>query len=318
MADEVSLKDTVLTPKTEFPMKAGLATREKETLERWKSKDLYAAIRRKRDGSEKFILHDGPPYANGNTHTGTGMNKILKDIVVKFKTMQGFDSPYIPGWDCHGLPIEHKVLEEIGGVKPEDMTALDVRQKCLEMAEKYIDLQREQFKRAMVLGRWDKPYLTIDPSYEVGVLECFKELFEQNYIRRALKPVHWSWAARSALAEAELEYKDCKDPSIYVRFPIAVGDVLKEAAGDRKLSLVIWTTTPWTLLANVAVAAAPEAEYVLYGVGDEALLMARQLAPKVFELSGITEFEELAKCKGTELLGVAYEHPAARRRGLVI
>ena len=313
MADEVALKDTVLTPKTDFPMKANLTTREKETLARWYEKDLYGEIRRKREGAEKFILHDGPPYANGNTHTGTGMNKILKDLVVKFRTMRGFDSPYIPGWDCHGLPIENKVLEELGGMKPEDLTALDVRKRCFEMAEKYIDLQREQFKRVFVLGRWDKPYLTIDPQYEVGVLECFKELFEMGYIHRALRPVHWSWAARSALAEAELEYKDRKDPSIYVRFPITVGDELKKAAGDRKLSLVIWTTTPWTLLANTAVAVSAEAEYTLYGVGDEALLMATQLGPKALELAGITEFESLITIKGKDLMGVAYEHPFIKR-----
>ncbi|NUQ33696.1 MAG: isoleucine--tRNA ligase [Planctomycetaceae bacterium] len=313
MSDSVSLKETVLTPKTDFPMKADLASREPQTLARWEEKGLYDAIRKARSGGEKFILHDGPPYANGNTHTGSGMNKILKDIVVKLRTMQGFDSPYIPGWDCHGLPIENKVLEELGGKIPEGMSALDVRKRCLDTANKYIDIQRQQFKRAMVLGRWEKPYLTIDPVYEAATLECFKDLYAKGYIKRARKSVHWSWAAQSALAEAELEYEDRKDASIYVRFPIAVGDEIKKAAGKRKPYIVIWTTTPWTLIANVACAVSAEADYTLYGVGNEALLMAAQLGPTVFGLAGKKEFEPLLTIKGKDLLGVAYEHPFLKR-----
>ncbi|MCA8938911.1 MAG: class I tRNA ligase family protein, partial [Planctomycetes bacterium] len=218
------LKESVLTPKTDFPMKADLTSREVQTLERWYSaqpdgsKDLYEAIQKRRSDAPLYVLHDGPPYANGDAHTGTGMNKILKDTVVKYQTMLGNRSPYIPGWDCHGLPIEHKVLEELGGKKPEDMSALEVRERCLAFAHSFIDRQREQFKRTMTLGRWEEPYLTINPIYEGAVLDCFADLMRQGYVSRSRKPVHWSWAARSALAEAELEYEEREDPSIYVKF----------------------------------------------------------------------------------------------------
>jgi len=336
------LKESVLTPRTDFPMKASLTEREPETLKRWEERGLYRAIRERAQernasgqGRGLFVLHDGPPYANGDAHTGTGMNKILKDFVVKFRTLQGFDAPYIPGWDCHGLPIEHKVLEELGGQKPADMTALEVRAKCKAFAEKFIDTQRAQFKRTLTLGRWEKPYLTINPEYEGGVLDCFADLMERGLITRAKKPVHWSWAAQSALAEAELEYEDRKDPSIYVKFRAHLdydaanddtwrfGDLpqtffdkfaggrgdaglddasavnlrkqaaqtrlakLRELCGRAKLYFVIWTTTPWTLPANLAIAVSRAAEYGLYQVGEEYWVMACDLAPGVLEKAGM-------------------------------
>ncbi len=374
-----NLKDTVLTPKTDFPMKADLIKRERETLERWYARDLYGEIRKRANQKRAegaplplFVLHDGPPYANGDAHTGTGMNKILKDMVVKYRTLLGFDAPYIPGWDCHGLPIEHKVLEELGGRKPEDMTALEVRQKCRAFAESFIDRQREQFKRTLTLGRWEKPYLTIDPVYEGGVLDCFADLVERGLITRSLKPVHWSWAAQSALAEAELEYEDRTDPSIYVKFGVdgdrsswnhvahaykvvgpshnhvyghfidkwttdeekgqlnecweqyrdgmdqeAVSRILSECANRLLLAvqsvakypmLLIWTTTPWTLPANQAVAVSPSAEYGVYQVGEEAWIMAVELAPAIFEKAGNKPREPKLVLKGDELTALTYRH----------
>jgi len=362
------LKGTVLTPKTDFSMKAGLINREPEIISRWYAEQpdgapgLYESIRAKRKGAKKFILHDGPPYANGDAHTGTGMNKILKDFVVKFRTMQGFDAPYIPGWDCHGLPIEHKVIEKLGGRKPEGMTSLQVRQQCLEFARGYIDRQREQFKRTLTLGRWEEPYLTINPVYEGGVLDCFADLLERGLISRSRKPVHWSWAAQSALAEAELEYENRKDPSIYVKFealteydeegddtwrfgnmresffeefwPSGKGDphgdegqqiaarkaaaanrleVLKTKAAGKSIHFVIWTTTPWTLPANLAIAIAPNATYGMYEVNGEVWILACDLAAEVLNKAGI-EFEgddpkPLAIYHGGDLLGMRYAQP---------
>lgn len=362
------LKNTVLTPKTDFSMKAGLINREPEIISRWYAEQpdgergLYESIRAKRRGAKKFILHDGPPYANGDAHTGTGMNKILKDFVVKFRTMQGFDAPYIPGWDCHGLPIEHKVLEKLGGQKPKDMTPLQVRAQCLDFAKGFIDTQREQFKRTLTLGRWEEPYLTINPIYEGGVLDCFADLLDKGLISRSRKPVHWSWAAQSALAEAELEYENRKDPSIYVKFEVLAeydaegdetwrfGDLpesffhefhpsgkgdphgdegeqilarkasaenrlnqLKAKAGGKPMHFVIWTTTPWTLPANLAIALAPRANYGLYEVGDEVWILACELAAEVLGKAGV-EFEgddpkPLAIYRGGDLLGMRYAQP---------
>ncbi len=317
-------KSTVLLPKTEFPMKAGLQQVEPAMQAHWDSSGLYARIRKARAGAPAWVLHDGPPYANGDAHTGTGMNKILKDTVVKFRTMQGFDCPYVPGWDCHGLPIEHKMLAEMGGKLPEGTTALELREKCLEYATKWIDIQRRQFKSAGVLGRWDNPYLTTNPSYEASVLRVFRELVRRGFMTRALRPVHWSWAAQSALAEAELEYEDRTDPSVYVRFPLSsCGKDCKfrelvEARADSEqvwasLALLIWTTTPWTLPANVAVAAAEKAEYVLASYTRngkrEHLVMAQALLSKVAEKAKLQDVQVLETFPGETLRGVGYSHP---------
>ncbi len=338
---ELNLKDTILTPRTDFPMKANLTQREKESLERWYqsqpdgSDSLYQAIRNHCKGRPHFILHDGPPYANGDAHTGTGMNKILKDFVVRYKTMQGFDVPYIPGWDCHGLPIEHKVIEKLGGQKPEDMSALEVRKRCREFAEEYIDRQREQFKRTLTLGRWEKPYLTLDPIYEGGVLDCYSSLMEKGYVVRNRKPVHWSWAARSALAEAELEYEERTDPSIYVKFQADHSfeqsrlEVIPEAAPllellaqnqsqSSNLHFVIWTTTPWTLPANLAIACKPDALYGFYQVEDQIWVLAEALAERFFGLlqpdqeaseQALQLPHKICSLQGKELVGTfTYSH----------
>ncbi|GIK51093.1 MAG: isoleucine--tRNA ligase [Planctomycetota bacterium] len=325
MTDEKNrYKQTVLLPRTDFPMKADLATREPARRKKWEEMKLYDLIRAARKGAKPWVLHDGPPYANGDAHTGTGMNKILKDIVVKFRTMQGFDSPYVPGWDCHGLPIEHKVLADLGGVKPPNMTVLELRQRCLDYAHGFIDKQRNQFKSTGTLGRWERPYLTIDPAYEANVLQVFASLHERGYITRAKRPVHWSWAAQSALAEAELEYEDRQDPSVYVRFPVSTcGKECKfreivEARPDREeiwgtLALLIWTTTPWTLPANVAVAASQGAEYVLVRYERdgkrEHMVLAQALLSRVAEKAKLQNVNVLEVFSGADLKGVGYSHP---------
>jgi isoleucyl-tRNA synthetase len=236
-------KETLNLPKTDFPMKANLATREPEMLKKWGDAGLYEQIQAARADAELFVLHDGPPFANGDVHMGTALNKILKDLVVKSKTMAGFRAPYVPGWDCHGLPIEYKVVKESRGLSP-----LEVRQKSEAFARKFVDIQREQFKRLGVFGDWEHPYLTLDPAYEAEILRAFAIFVEKGLVYESMKPVFWSTGAQTALAEAEVEYQDREDTAVYVKFPIASGDL----AG--KASIVIWTTTPWTLPANLAIA----------------------------------------------------------------
>lgn len=301
-------KETVQLPQTDFPMKAGLQEREPALQKEWAEQDLYGQIREARKGAKPWVLHDGPPYANGDAHTGTGMNKILKDMVVKFRTMQGYDSPYVPGWDCHGLPIEHNVLKEMGGKLPEGTTALQLREKCLEYATRWIDTQRKQFQSTGTLGRWDVPYLTTNPSYEANVLTVFRDLFSKGYITRAQRSVHWSWAAQSALAEAELEYEDREDTSIYLRM-LAQGLV----AGVDDVALLIWTTTPWTMPANLAIAAAKNAEYALVEYTrdgkTERMILAEELRESVATKAGLTDVKVLKLLPGADLAGVNYTHP---------
>ncbi len=245
-------KDTLNLPKTDFPMKASLTTREPEMLKRWEADGLYHQIQKSREGAELFVLHDGPPFANGDVHMGTALNKILKDLVVKSKTMAGFRAPYLPGWDCHGLPIEYKVVKESRGLSP-----LEVRKRSEAFARKFIDIQREQFKRLGVFGEWENPYLTLNPGYEAEILRAFAIFVEKGLVYESLKPVFWSNGAQTALAEAEVEYQDREDTAVYVKFPIVSG----EFAG--KASIAIWTTTPWTLPANLAIAVHPKELYVM-------------------------------------------------------
>jgi isoleucyl-tRNA synthetase len=245
-------KETLNLPKTDFPMKANLATREPEMLKKWQEAGLYEQIQTARADAELFVLHDGPPFANGDVHMGTALNKILKDLVVKSKTMAGFRAPYVPGWDCHGLPIEYKVVKESRGLSP-----LEVRQKSEAFARKFVDIQREQFKRLGVFGDWEHPYLTLDPAYEAEILRAFAVFVEKGLVYESMKPVFWSTGAQTALAEAEVEYQDRQDTAVYVKFPVASG----ELAG--KASIVIWTTTPWTLPANLAIALHPKELYVM-------------------------------------------------------
>jgi len=258
-------KNTLNLPRTGFPMKADLVTREPERLKQWEASGLYAKIQAARAGAEKFVLHDGPPFANGDVHVGTALNKILKDIIVKYKTLRGFSAPYIPGWDCHGLPIEFKVSQEmrkraadVSSAGPADSSAGKMRQHrgppgLRSLRRKYIDLQRTQFKRLGVLGDWDNPYLTLNKEYEADELRLFADIVAQGFVYRGKKPVYWSIPCRTALAEAEVEYQDHVSPSVYVKFPVV---------GQPNTFVLIWTTTPWTLPANLAVAYNSTFQYV--------------------------------------------------------
>ena len=304
----MNYKDTLNLPKTDFPMKAGLTTREPEMLSHWTSIGLYEQIQEARKDAPAFVLHDGPPFANGDVHMGTAMNKILKDFIVKSKAMSGFRAPYVPGWDCHGLPIEFKVVKE-----SRDLAPVEIRQKSEEYARKYVDIQRGQFQRLGILGDWQNPYLTLDPAYEADVMRSFATFVEKGLVYQAKKPVLWSTGAQTALAEAEVEYMDRTDPAIYVKFPIVSGDL----AG--KASLVIWTTTPWTLPANVAIAVHARQEYVLSETeSGESLIIARPLLEAFQQETNIVFTREVSVVSGTELVGSEAQHPFLDRTSKVI
>src|SRR6202045_679910 len=245
-------KDTLNLPRTDFPMKANLAAREPEILQAWDETRLYEQIQKARQDRQLFVLHDGPPFANGDVHMGTALNKILKDFVVKSQTMLGKRAPYVPGWDCHGLPIEYKVVKESRGLSP-----LEVRKKSEAFARKFINIQREQFKRLGVFGDWENPYLTMDPKYEAEILRAFAVFVEKGLVYQSKKPVFWSTGAQTALAEAEVEHRERTDPSIYIGFPIKSGPLAGQA------SIAIWTTTPWTIPANLAITVHPNYRYVV-------------------------------------------------------
>ena len=309
----MNYQDTLNLPKTSFSMKADLAQKEPKLLAAWDQEKLYDAIRQKSKGKKTFTLHDGPPYANGNIHIGHALNKILKDIIVKVKTMQGFDSFYLPGWDCHGLPIEHQLLKELKTHKSK-VERLSFRQQAHAYALKYVDLQREQFKRLGVFGEWDRPYLTLSPSYEHWILRSLAELNKKGYIYRGLKPVNWCASCETALAEAEVEYEDHVSPSVYVRFRVNDPGTFKKEIGTKDLFLLVWTTTPWTLLANVAVAVHPNYSYLWADVGDQVLIVEKTLAPQVLAKGGKGHFKVLKECKGAELTALGYQHPFGLRK----
>ena len=325
-------KSTLNLPKTTFPMKAELPKREPEFLARWQTQDLYGNIRKARAGAKRFILHDGPPYANGDIHIGHALNKILKDIIVRYKTMRGFDAPYVPGWDCHGMPIEHQLFKELKLTK-QQITQTDFRQKARAYAQKYVDIQREQFKRLGVLGDWDHPYLTMAPAYEWTILRIFRELVQAGYIYRGKKPVYWCASCETALAEAEVEYADRQDASIYVKFQVpqdSVQRVVENLGGfgsppplidaRRRFYFVIWTTTPWTLPANVAIALHPNKEYRVIEVGaNEAWIVAADQLEHVLAVAGIHSSKGAARGKFGELFnGVTYTRPFNAEPGRVV
>jgi isoleucyl-tRNA synthetase len=306
-------KDTLNLPKTDFPMKAGLVTREPEMLAKWESAGLYEKILDARKDAPLFVLHDGPPFANGDVHMGTALNKILKDIIVKSKTMAGFRAPFVPGWDCHGLPIEFKVVKESRGLGP-----LEVRQKSEAYARKYIDIQRRQFKRLGVFGDWEHPYLTLDPGYEAEIIRAFGKFVEKGLVYQSKKPVYWSTGAQTALAEAEVEYADRTDQAIFVKFPIVSG----ELAG--KASMVIWTTTPWTLPANVAIALHPRHDYVVGQFrapgsnNSEQFIIANALVPVFTQATGYVLEVQGRSFRGEALAGIEAQHPFLDRKAKVI
>jgi isoleucyl-tRNA synthetase len=313
-------KDTLNLPLTRFDMKANLAVREPQLQARWASQGLYGLVRQARRDRPRKALHDGPPYANGEIHMGTLLNKVLKDIVVRSLTMAGFDSPYVPGWDCHGLPIEHKVVKDLGS-KAAGISRAQIRSLCQTEAMKWVEVQRSQFMRLGILGQWDHPYLTLDPRYEAGILDVLADLVEGGYVGRQQKPIHWCLSDRTALAEAELEYHDEQTPSIYVNFPMVSGVPARwlEAGSTGPWHAMIWTTTPWTLPANLAIAVHPEVTYagVRYtqpATGQRvATILAADLVAKVMGLAGITDFAEVGRCRGTELEHSQYRHPFVDR-----
>ena len=297
-------KNSLNLPRTDFSMKADLVTREPARLKQWDG--LYERVQAQRAGAERFVLHDGPPFANGDVHIGTALNKILKDIIIKYKTLRGFNAPYIPGWDCHGLPIEFKVSQEMRKAGNIASDAASIRTACEAYARKYIDLQRVQFKRLGVLGDWDHPYLTLNKEYEAEELRLFADIVEQGFVYRGKKPVYWSIPCRTALAEAEVEYKDHVSQSVYVKFPVI---------GQPGVSIVIWTTTPWTLPANLAVAFNSTFPYSLVEVGAEQFIVSTALLPVVAEKCGWGEHRVLRSLDGGHLKQMQYQHPFCNRTG---
>jgi isoleucyl-tRNA synthetase len=313
-------KDTVNLPRTDFPMKANLPTSEPETLARWLGMDLYAKIRQARAGAPKFVLHDGPPYANGNIHLGTALNKILKDFVVKSKSMAGFDAPFVVGYDCHGLPIELRVDRELGARK-RDMTTAEFCRACRAYAERFIGAMTAQFQRLGVLGTWDKPYLTMDFRYQAAIARAFGRFVDQQLVYKGKKPVHWCIHCRTALAEAEVEYENHVSPSIYVEFPLAPDSAAElgarvPALAGRNVAVLIWTTTPWTIPSNLAIAFHPEFDYAAYEVEGKSVIVAEALAEKVAAAVGRPFGPPVAKMKGAELERIRFQHPLYARPSL--
>jgi isoleucyl-tRNA synthetase len=336
LTDVADYKDTLNLPKTGFPMRANLANREPETIRHWQEMDLYHALRTVCAGREKYILHDGPPYANGEIHIGHVVNKVLKDIIVKSKTLSGFDAPYIPGWDCHGLPIELNVEKKVGkaGVK---VTPQEFRKACRDYAAKQVDGQRTDFQRLGVMGDWDNPYLTMDFKFEADIVRALGKIIANGHLHKGSKPVHWCTDCGSALAEAEVEYEDKTSPAIDVRFTVPdeaaflaqcrhpEGHRLNES-GEGPISVVIWTTTPWTLPANQAVALNPELDYALVQVEGEQdshqhkerLLLSEALMKDAMARYDIEHYRVVAYCQGKDLEGIMLQHPFYKREVPII
>jgi isoleucyl-tRNA synthetase len=310
----MELKDSLNLPKTAFPMKANLPQNEPKMLERWEQMGIYERIREARKGRPQYILHDGPPYTSGPIHMGTALNKCLKDFIVKSKTMSGFDAPYVPGWDCHGLPIEIKVDKELGGKKLQ-MKASDVRAACRKYAQKFLDLQRTQFKRIGVFGRFDRPYATMNPQYESVVLETFFGFYEHDFVYKGLRAVYWCMHDETALAEAEVEYENHTSPTIWVKYAL-IDDPAKidEALAGKKVSTIIWTTTPWTIPASMAVAFHPDEEYVALESGGEVYIVATKLAKDVAEKCQLADPKELAHFPGRKMERLNFQHPFLDRK----
>ena len=314
-------KTTLNLPSTSFPMKANLSRREPEQIRAWEESGLYAKIRAASRGRTRFVLHDGPPYANGHIHIGTALNKILKDIIVRSRQMAGFDAPYVPGWDCHGLPIEHNVDKELAKNKrrKEDLSRAEIRRMCREYAERFIDIQRDEFKRLGVMGEWENPYLTMNYEYEAIIARECGRFALSGTLFRGKKPIHWCNSCRTALAEAEIEYGDEGSPSIYVAFPVIGGlDDVAPALANRDVSLVIWTTTPWTLPANLAIALHPDFEYVAVEAGDKVLILARALMSDCMARFGRGEFRVLADIAPAAMENKRARHPLHDRESLVV
>jgi isoleucyl-tRNA synthetase len=305
---------TLNLPKTGFPMRGNLPQREPEIMQFWDDIDIYRKVQQKNSGKPKFILHDGPPYANGHIHLGHTLNKVLKDIVVKFHSMAGYDAPYVPGWDTHGLPIEQQAIKNLG-INRHAVDAVEFRQKCKDYAMKFVDIQREEFKRLGVRGDWEHPYLTLMPHFEARQIGVFGEMAKRGYIYKGLKPVYWCATCETALAEAEVEYADKKSPSIYVKFPVRDG---KGVLPEDNTYVVIWTTTPWTLIANLAITLHPEFDYILVESEGQKLLIAKELQEAFRRETGLPGGRVLGEYKGSDLEGVICGHPFIERESVLI
>lgn len=316
--DKKDYGSTLNLPKTKFKMKANLPQKEPEILKYWENEKIYE---KSLEGKElEFILHDGPPYANGDIHIGHALNKILKDIILKYKRLRGYKAPYVPGWDTHGLPIELQVTKKLGS-KLKDMSELEIRNKCKDHALKFVNKQKKDFKRLGVLGEWDNPYLTLNPKFEAKQLEVFADLYENNYIFKGLKPIHWCPSCQTALAEAEIEYQDIGSPSIYVKFDVKDDLNTKFNLGlskDEKVSVVIWTTTPWTLPGNIAISIHPRFEYVFVKTPKGVLILAKGMLEQSMSEMEISEYEVIKEVIGSELEYVKCAHPFLGRDSLVI
>jgi len=323
-------RHTLNLPKTEFPMKANLPKREPEILALWEAKGIYRQITDAAKGRMKYILHDGPPYANGHIHLGTALNKVLKDFIVKSKFMAGFDSRYVPGWDCHGLPVEHEVEKSLGSKKG-DLSIVEIRKQCRDYAAKFVGIQREEFKRLGVFGEWENPYLTMNFAYQATIVREFGKFLLNGSVYKGKKPVHWCPTCKTALAEAEVKYEDHRSPSIYVKFKMVstpshpsppegggdIGDIFPSLKG-KPVSVIIWTTTPWTIPANLAIAFHPDFTYVAVDVGGEVYILAEELLESVMGKFGIRQYQVLEKFPGKRLERLKCRHPILDRDSLII
>ena len=331
-------RSTLNLPKTDFPMKANLAKREPDLLKAWEGKGIYHQLSQQAEGRPKYILHDGPPYANGNIHIGTALNKILKDFIVKSKFMAGFDSHYVPGWDCHGLPVEHEVEKSLGSKKGE-LSIVEIRRRCRDYAARFVGIQREEFKRLGVFGEWEDPYLTMNFEYQATIVREFGKFLLNGSVYKGKKPVHWCPTCKTALAEAEVKYEDHHSSSIYVKFKMVstpshlevgidsyrgegkgggdIGYVFPSLRG-KPVSVIIWTTTPWTIPANLAIALHPDFTYVAVDVGGEVYILAEGLLENVMEKFRIKKYEVLEKFPGKKLEGFKCRHPFLNRDSLII
>ncbi|MEA4912067.1 MAG: class I tRNA ligase family protein, partial [Oscillospiraceae bacterium] len=311
---------TLNLPNTDFQMRASLPQREPAWLEDWYKRDLYNAIVEYNKDKPLYVLHDGPPYANGNIHMGTAMNKVLKDIIIRYKNLSGFCAPYIPGWDTHGLPIEQKALKKLGADK-NNLSKLEIRKSCKEFALSFVDVMTEQFKRLGVLGDWENPYITLKPEFEAVQIKIFGEMAKKGYIYKGLKSVYWCPNCETALAEAEIEYADDPCKSIYVRFRADEdpnGVLAQYGLPLDNTYFVIWTTTTWTLPANVAVCVHPDYDYAVTDVGGKFYIVAEALQAEVMAAAGITDYKTVATIRGAELERIWVRHPFLDRRSLVV
>lgn len=313
---EVDYKKTLNLPKSSFPMKANLAQKEPVMLKKWKEEGLNEKFFQNRAGNKKYILHDGPPYANGHIHLGHSLNKILKDIIIKYKTMQGYNTPYVPGWDCHGLPVEHQLFKELGLTKHQ-IDQLRFRKKAAKYAGKFVKIQCEEFKRLGIFASWDKPYLTQNYSYEATIARVFGDFYLKGYIYKGLKPIYWCGCCETALAEAEVEYDNHVSPSIYVKFKVK-SDKNNLLKGHDDVSFVIWTTTPWTLPANLAIAVKDDFKYSLISTEKGTFVIAEELIDNFLEKISVSKYEELKSFRGEELEGVITQHPFIDRESPII